>query len=112
MRQLTKRLGILCASSFLLACEAPPKLPVGKVRALNTLSASGPYSLDFNLETDFDEKLKLKEGVTGVRTRVSLEDLHKHWVVDADTKEELTRYALQWKTRYEKLEKQLRECRK
>ena len=111
MTRLTKLLGILSSSLILLSCEAPPKLPKGELKALNTTSTRGPYALTFNLETDFTENLKLKEGVSGVRVDTSLEALHKHWCVDAATKEELTRYALQWKVRYEKLEKQLKECR-
>lgn len=111
MKKLTKLLGILSSSLILLSCEAPPKLPKGELKALNTTSSRGAYALTFNLETDFNENLKLKEGITGTRVDVGLEGLHKHWCVDAAAKEELTRYALQWKVRYEKLEKQLRECR-
>ena len=110
MKTLTKLFVIAFLSSFLSACVNPPKKPVGHIGALNAMSAT-PYVLTFNLETDFTADLKLKPGVKGVRRNVTLADLNKNWVLDAGSKEELTRYALQWKERAALAYKQLDECR-
>lgn len=110
---LTKLCAILCVSFSLSACVNPPKKPVGNIGALNAkpTSAPKPYLLTFNFETDFNDDLTLKPGVKGVRKEVSLDDLDRNWVLDAKSKEELVRYALEWKQRAELMKKQLDECR-
>ena len=100
----------LLSSACMVSCVNPPKKPVGSFGAVNAKSKA-PYRLDFNLETDFSEDLKLRDGVQGVRVPIILDDLHKHWCMNTSTKEELVRYALQWKERYLLLQKQLNECR-
>lgn len=111
MSKLTTLSGILFASFLLSSCVNPPKKPVGHIGGVNARSAGGAYLLNFNLETDFDADIKLKPGVQGVRKKITLDDLHKNWCLDASSKEELTRYGLQWKERYKMIAKQLDECR-
>jgi hypothetical protein len=75
------------------------------------MSAPKPYALSFNLETDFDGNLRLKDGAMGEKKEISLDDLHKAWCMDAATKEDLVRYALQWKERYLQLERELNDLK-
>lgn len=98
MTNLTKLFAIACAS-LVVGCTSAPKKPVGQIGAVNARAAA-PYALMFNLETDFDESLALKPGAKGVRKSLtSLADVDRYWIMNAATKEELVRYALQWKER-------------
>lgn len=113
MTTLTKLFATLFVSIALTSCVNPPKKPVGKIMAINAKPQAGaPYALVFDLETDFDQNLKLKAGHDGARIQISLDELDRHWAMDAATKEELVRYALQWRERYKMLDKQLNECRR
>lgn len=101
------RLFAIVSASLLLASLAgcankPPAKPKGELCALN---ANSSYLLCFNLETDFDDNLRLKKDVKGARKPITFEALHKAWVVDTPTKEELESYALKWKARYIELER-------
>ncbi len=112
MKNSMKLFAIAFVSFILSACMHAPKQPVGIVKAINAKprQAAKPYTLNFNLETDFDEDLKLKPEAQGTRVDVSLDDLDRNWVMDAATKEELIRYALQWKVRYKLLEQRMQRC--
>jgi hypothetical protein len=55
--------------------------------------------------------LKLKPDAQGVNRSITLDSLHKYYCMDAPSKEELVRYAMQWKERYKKLQRELRQCK-
>lgn len=87
---------------LLSSCGSAPKKPVGFIAGINA-EAKEPYGLFFDLEKDFDEDLRLKPDSKGARRALTLKTLHKHWAMDANTKEELVRYAREWKARYIKM---------
>ena len=107
MRLCAAVFGSLLALALCGCANKPPAKPKGELCAINAQSEH-PYKLCFNLETDFDDDLKLKPDAKGTRIPVELADLHKWWATDSFTKEELESYAMKWKARYIKLEK---ECR-
>jgi hypothetical protein len=97
---------------LLSSCQQAPKKPKGEIFIVNAHPTKEPlpYALVFNLETDFDDNLKLKDGAQGVHKTVDINALHKHWCMPSPSKEDLQRYALEWKQRYIQLQKQLDEC--
>lgn len=98
---------VILLSSLTIGCAEGPKRPSGTVMGINARPTSepAPYALTFNLETDFDENLRLKPDAKGVRVPITLDQLHAHWAMNAQTKEELVRYALEWKQKYLNLKK-------
>jgi hypothetical protein len=87
----------------------PPR-PKGTVAAVNAHSG---YMLEFDFD-DFDEDLKTKS--TGTRIPLhGIADLHKHWCMDAPSKEALQAYIMKWKARVIEMKKEndqlKQECR-
>jgi hypothetical protein len=106
MKKSMIRSAIVFASLLVVAlasgCAHAPKPPVGHLCGINAQSS---YILCFDFEKDFDADGKLKSSSKGVRSTITLTDLHKGWFIDAPSKEALQAYAMKWKQRFQDLEK-------
>lgn len=100
---------VVCAG--LIGCDTIPK-PKGEIGVVHTKDVLHSYIHKFNMETDFDDDLKVIAGHNGVKHGLdSLADLDRHVCADAQSYANSLAAWSKLKGRYEDLKEKLNQCK-